>query len=388
MHLHEFQAKQILQKAGVPVTEGFVVQSIEETEAVLKKTGRKEGVVKVQVHAGGRGKAGGVKLAKTPQEILEAVKVLLHKKIVNQQTGPEGMVSHFVLIDEKVSIDKEYYLGAIIDRKNGQALLMASPEGGMDIEEIAAKKPDKLVKIPIQLDGSIRTYHWIKLAKCMGWPFDVKGEACKLVKGFAKAFMESDASLLEINPLVSTKEGKLLALDAKMTVDDNALFRQPLIASFFDPSQQPVREVKAHEQELAYVSMDGEIGCMVNGAGLAMATMDIINFYGGKPANFLDVGGSADEHKVTAGFQIILSDPNVKAILVNIFGGIMNCQTIALGIIAALKIEPIQVPLVVRLEGTDVEKGKALLDQSGLKIIVAHSLEEAAQKVVNCGHSH
>lgn len=388
MHLHEFQAKQILQKAGVPVTEGIVVQSLEEAKKALQKTGRTSGVVKVQVHAGGRGKAGGVKVVHSPQEILQAVEELLNKKIVNVQTGPEGMVSKSVLIDEKVSIEKEYYLGAVIDRKEGQALLMASPEGGMDIEEIAVKKPDRLVKIPIQLNGSIRLYHWIKLAKCMGWPLEAKGEAYALVKNFAKAFMESDASLLEINPLVQTKERKLLALDAKMTIDDNALFRQSLAASFFDPSQQPLREVKAHEQELAYVSMEGEIGCMVNGAGLAMATMDIINFYGGKPANFLDVGGSADEKKVTAGFQIILSDPHVKAILVNIFGGIMNCQTIAAGIIGALKIEPIRVPLVVRLEGTDVEKGKALLDNSGLKIIVAHSLEEAAQKVVNCGYSH
>jgi len=382
MHLHEYQAKRVLKSFGVPIPEFFVASSVEEAKEIVEGNDLKAAVVKVQVHAGGRGKAGGVKIAKSAEEIVKASEELIGMKIVTKQTGPEGMVAHKVLIDRMVDIAEEYYLGAVIDRKRKRAMLVASPEGGMNIEEIAEQKPDRILSIPIRLDGSIRSYHLIKLAKFMGWGFKGSDPAMKMVKALAKAFIQSDASLLEINPLVKTKEGEYFAIDAKMTIDDNALYRQRELADDYDPTQQPEAERKAHEHNLAYVAMEGNIGCMVNGAGLAMSTMDIIHFYGGEPANFLDVGGGADEEKVAAGFRLILSDPNVKALLVNIFGGIMNCQTIAKGVIKATSEEAVKVPLVVRLEGTDVDKGKALLKESGLNIIVANTLAEAAEKVV------
>jgi succinyl-CoA synthetase beta subunit len=273
-------------------------------------------------------------------------------------------------------------LGAIIDRSRGQAVIIASPEGGVEIEEVAAKSPDRIAKIPIGLDGKIHSYHLLYLTKFMGWQGETAEKGKQLIAALAKAFVETDASLLEINPLVETKEGLLIALDAKLSIDDNALYRQPQIASFYDPSQLPFNETQAKEHDLAYVALDGEIGCMVNGAGLAMATMDIIHYYGGSPANFLDVGGGASQDKVAEGFKIILADPKVKAILVNIFGGIMNCATLAGGIVSAARELGVKVPLIVRMEGTNVEEGKKMLLDSDLNIIIAESLEDAAQKVV------
>jgi len=305
---------------------------------------------------------------------------MLGMKIVTKQTGAEGITAYKVMIANPVDIEKEYYLGAVIDRKHGKSMLMASPEGGMEIEEIAEQFPEKIVKVPIEINGTIRSYHLINLAKVMGW--GLRDPVIKMVKQLAKAFVASDASLLEINPLVKTQSGDFFVIDAKMSIDENALFRQQELSECYDPTQQPKNEVRAHEHDLAYVAMEGDIGCMVNGAGLAMATMDIIHFFGGEPANFLDVGGGANEEKVAEGFKIILSDPKVKGILVNIFGGIMNCATIAAGVISAASEQQVTVPLVVRLEGTNVEQGRKMLDDSDLNIIVANSLSEAAQKVV------
>ena len=382
MNTHEFQAKEILAKYGLNIPEFGVARSPEDTKQIIDKLGLTEAVVKIQVHAGGRGKAGGVKLARSKEEIISFAKDLIGMKMVNNQTGEEGVIAHQVMITKLVNIKKEYYLGAVIDRENARAILIASPEGGVEIEEVAAKTPEKILKIPINLDGSVRTFHLVQLAKFMGWSKDVAKQGMKTARGIAKAFMDVDASLLEVNPLVETNTGEIVVADAKLSIDDNALFRHPEIANFYDPSQVSENEVEAHKFELAYVSLDGNIGCMVNGAGLAMSTMDIIHSTGGEPANFLDVGGGATKEKVAAGFKIILSDPKVKAILVNIFGGIMNCATIAHGIIAATKELSITVPLVVRLEGTNVAEGKKLIQESGLSIISADGMADAAKKVV------
>ena len=382
MNTHEFQAKQILQKYGIPVPPFFVVSHIDQVKQLIKEHDLKQAVLKVQIHAGGRGKAGGVIIAHTPEEITQAAAQLLGKKIVNQQTGPSGMVSTQVLITIPVEIVKENYLGVVIDRRQAQASLIASPEGGVDIEEIAKHSPTSILTLPIPLQGQLKTYQLMQISKFMGWKGDLLKQGMHLVANLVKAFIETDASLIEINPLAQTKEGKLVALDAKLSIDENALFRQPVLKDFFDPSQVSPAEALAHKHDLAYVALDGDIGCMVNGAGLAMATMDIIQHYGGKPANFLDVGGGASKEKVAEGFKIILSDPNVKAILINIFGGIMNCETLAEGLIAAARELQIHVPLIVRMEGTHVEQGKRLLQQSGLNIQIANSLKEAAQAVV------
>lgn len=383
MDVHEFQAKEILKKYGLPIPDYAVASDLKQVEEAIRLMDLDKAVLKVQVHAGGRGKAGGVKLAKTPEEILNYAKQLLGMRIINKQTGKEGIVAHQILISPIIEYVKEYYLGAVIDRKQGHAILIASPEGGMEIEEVAAKFPDKILKMPIALDGKLKNYHYLALNKIMGWSGPLAEQGRKIIDGLAKAFIETDASLLEINPLVLTKENRLVALDAKLSIDDNALYRQPLAKAFYDPTQLNPSEVKANENQLAYISLDGEIGCMVNGAGLAMATMDIIQHYGGAPANFLDVGGGASQEKVAEGFKIILSDPKVKAILVNIFGGIMNCATLASGIIEAAKSLQVKVPLVVRMEGTNVEQGKKLLADSGLKIAIAKDLAEAAEKVVH-----
>jgi succinyl-CoA synthetase beta subunit len=382
MNTHEYQAKEVLKKYGIPIPAFGVVSSTEEARHLVERLGLKEGVVKIQVHAGGRGKAGGVKFGKTKEQIVDLAEQLIGMKMINNQTGPKGVIAHQVLITEPVDIEKEYYLGAIIDRDQAQPILIASPEGGMDIEEVAVKYPHKILKLPIRLDGTVRSFHLLRLAKFMGWEGKARKQGMQVAAAVAKAFMDLDGSLLEINPLVLSKEGDIWALDAKLSIDDNALFRHPEIASYYDPSQVSQNEVEANKYELAYVSLEGNIGCMVNGAGLAMSTMDIIHYAGGKPANFLDVGGSADVKKVTAGFKIILSDPNVKAILVNIFGGIMNCATIAEGVIAAANELSLKVPLVVRLEGTNVEGGKKLIKESGLAIISADSMKDAAEKAV------
>ena len=382
MDTHEYQAKEILKKYGMPIPEFGVAMTAAEAKQVVDFLWLNEAVVKIQVHAGGRGKAGGVKFAKSKNEIVDFAKNLIGMKMVNNQTGPQGIIAHKVLITKPVDIAKEYYLGAIIDRENRAAILIASPEGGMEIEEVAEKTPEKILKLPIKLDGSVRPYHLIRLANFMGWKGETAKQGMRVAASLAKAFIETDASLLEINPLVETGEGEIWAIDAKLSVDDNALFRQKEILSFYDPSQVSEQEVAAKEHDLAYISLEGNIGCMVNGAGLAMSTMDIIHHYGGKPANFLDVGGGADKEKVAAGFKIILADPHVKAILVNIFGGIMNCATIAEGVIAASEEIGMKVPLVVRLEGTNVEEGRRILKESSLEIIAARGMADAAEKAV------
>lgn len=383
MNTHEFQAKQVLLKYGIPVPDAYVVSSMEEVEDLIRRGVLHAAVLKVQVHAGGRGKAGGVKLAKTPEEIIHMARELLGKKIVNQQTGPQGLISHQLLLSVPVEIKQEYYLGVIIDRQRAQSVLIASPAGGMDIEAVAEQTPEKVLTLAIPADGQFKSYHFLQIAKFMNWQGKIAEQGKGIVEALVRAFNETDATLLEINPLVQTTDGNLTALDAKLAIDDNALFRQPELKKFYDPTQVPVHESQAQQYELAYVSLDGDIGCMVNGAGLAMATMDIIHYYGGKPANFLDVGGGASQEKVSEGFKIILSDPKVKAILVNIFGGIMNCETLAAGLVAAVRQMQLHVPLVVRMEGTNVEKGRQLLKDSQLPIIIAGTLSDAAQKVVN-----
>ena len=388
MNLHEYQAKELLQACGVPVPRFGVAGSRHEVEKIIRDLHLKEAVVKIQVHAGGRGKAGGVKFAKTPEEILNVANHLIGMKMVNNQTGSEGVIAHQVLIAPPVDIEKEYYLGAIVDRNKAEAVLIASPEGGMEIEEIAAKHPDKILTVPIGMDGVVKPYHLLRLGKFMGWEKQTLEEGMKIAAALGKLFIDKDASMLEINPLVKSKDGKLWALDAKLSIDDNALYRQPEIVAYYDPSQQSPNEVSAKKHDLAYIALEGNIGCMVNGAGLAMATMDLIKHAGGQPANFLDVGGSATAEKITEGFKILVSDSHVKAILVNIFGGIMNCATIAEGILAALKEHPMKIPLVVRMEGTNVEQGKKMLEKSGLKIGTADGLEQAAALVVKEAHRY
>ena len=382
MNTHEYQAKIILRKYGIPITDFAVVSDFSEVEKAIAEMGLDQAVLKVQVHAGGRGKAGGVKIAKNPQEILKYAKMLLGMRIVNNQTGKEGVVASRILISPLINFVREFYVGAIIDRQNARAVLMLSPEGGMEIEEVAEKNPDRILKVPISLEGKLRQYQLIEIAKFMGWQGETAKQGMKIASAIAKMFMDTDASLLEINPLVETSEGDLLALDVKLAIDENALYRQPEIATYYDPEQSPPNEVLAKEHDLAYVALDGEIGCMVNGAGLAMATMDMIYYQGGRPANFLDVDGGASQQKIAEGFKILLSDPNVKAILVNIFGGILNCATLASGIIAAASEQKLRVPLVVRMEGTNVEQGRQMLADSGLNIIIANDLTDAAKKVL------
>ncbi len=382
MNTHEYQAKDVLKQFGIPMPDYRAVSTREEAEVAIEEMGITEGVVKIQVHAGGRGKAGGVKLGKGREELVGHAEALLGMKMVNNQTGPDGVIAHKVMISPACSIKKEYYLGAVIDRESACATLIASPDGGVDIEEVAANTPERILTVPIGLDGNLKPFQLRNVAKFMGWQGDTAKQGIKVVSGLAKAFIESDAELLEINPLVETPEGDIIALDAKLSVDDNALFRQPTIAGYFDPMQVSSSEVAAKKHDLAYIALDGNIGCMVNGAGLAMATMDIIQHYGGTPANFLDVGGGATEEKITEGFKIILSDPKVDAILVNIFGGIMDCNTVARGIVAAVSQLHLKVPLVVRMEGTNVEEGKKTINGSGLNITSAASLSEAAEKIV------
>jgi len=382
MNTHEYQAKSVLAKYGVPVSSFKVVKTVGEAERALEELGIDAAVVKVQVHAGGRGKAGGVKIGKNRDEVLDHVRHMLGLHIVNNQTGPLGVIAHEVMVSTLTDIKKEFYMGAIIDRDKGYASLIVSPEGGMEIEEIAEKTPEKIRMFPISLDGKLRLYQLEQIVKFMGWEGEVAKKGKKVAMAVAKAFVDSDASLLEVNPLVETPTGELIALDAKLSIDDNALFRHPDIAAFYDATQVPSNEARAKTFDLAYIALDGDIGCMVNGAGLAMATMDIIQYYGGAPANFLDVGGGASEEKVAEGFKIILSDPNVKAILVNIFGGIMNCETLASGVVSAVKDIGLTVPLVVRMEGTNVQNGKKKLIDSQLNIVVADGLADAAEKVV------
>lgn len=381
--MHEYQAKMILKKYGVPITEFAVFSTLEECKEQMEKLGLEDAVLKIQVHAGGRGKAGGVKLCKGKKEILEQAKNLLGMKLVNRQTGKEGIMAHQVMISPISKFIKEFYLGIVIDREEAQAVLIASAAGGIEIEEVAKKHPEKILKLPLRLNSPLRQYELVKIAKFMGWKGKTEADGKKILQAIVKAFYDCDTTLLEINPLVETEDESLIALDAKISVDDNALYRQKEIAAFYDKTQISPNDALAKEHDLAYVGLEGQIGCMVNGAGLAMATMDIIHLEGKEPANFLDVGGSATEEKVAEGFKIILQDPNVQAILVNIFGGIMNCATLAAGIIKAAKEESIKVPLIVRMEGTNVEAGKKMLRDSNLNIIIANDLKDAAKKAAD-----
>jgi len=382
MNIHEYQAKGLLAKFGVAVPKGQVAFTPTEAEVAAQKLGGSVWVVKAQIHAGGRGKGGGVKVVKSREEVKTTAEQMLGMNLVTHQTGPAGKEVKRVYIEEGCDIARELYLSVLLDRATSWVTVMASTEGGMDIEEVAAKTPEKIIRVAIDPAVGLQPFHARKLAFGLGLEGPQIRSAVTFLQGMYKAFTELDASLVEINPLVVTGAGELLALDAKMNFDNNGLFRQKEVAGLRDEDEEDAAELEASRHELNYIKLDGSIGCMVNGAGLAMATMDIIKLEGSDPANFLDVGGGASAERVTIAFKIILSDPNVKGILVNIFGGIMRCDTIAEGIVAAAKELDIHVPLVVRLEGTNVDKGKAILDKSGLDIVSADSLGDAAKKVV------
>ncbi len=383
MNIHEYQAKEIIKRYGAVVPEGGVAYTPDESYSIAKKVSR-DGicVVKAQIHAGGRGKAGGVRLARSPEEARDIARSLLGSMLVTHQTGPAGRAVKKVLIEEGCDIDRELYLGVVIDRSRSRIVMMACSEGGVEIEEVAARSPEKILKEYIDPAIGLAGFQARRLAFGLGLDRSLIGKASRFMMALYRAFVESDASLAEINPLVTTGDGEVIALDAKIVIDDNGLFRHKDIEEMRDLDEEDPREIEASRNGLSYISLDGNIGCMVNGAGLAMATMDIIKLYGGEPANFLDVGGGASKEQVSAAFKILLSDEKVEAVLVNIFGGIMRCDIIAEGIIEAVKEVGIGVPLVVRLEGTNVERGKELLNGSGLNIITATGMADAAEKVV------
>jgi succinyl-CoA synthetase beta subunit len=384
--IHEYQGKQLLKKYGVPVPIGIAATTAEDAVAAIPKVQEQAGtevvVVKAQIHAGGRGKGGGVKVAKTRAEAEALVGKIFGMQLVTPQTGPEGKKVQRLLVEQGLAIAHEYYLGMLLDRGTGRVTVMASAEGGMDIEEVAAKHPEKIFRQPIDPATGWMDWQSRRLAKQLGLEGKLAQELGAFLRALVRCYDDLDCSLLEINPLVTTKDGRVLALDAKMNFDDNALYRHPDVEALRDPSEEDPSEQEAKKHDLSYISLEGNIGCMVNGAGLAMSTMDIIKYYGGAPANFLDVGGGATAEKVTAAFKIITTDPDVKAIFVNIFGGIMKCDTIASGVIAAVKEVGLKVPLVVRLEGTNVELGKKMLADSGLNIVAASDMADGAQKVV------
>ena len=385
MNIHEYQAKQLLKKFGVAVPEGhhaFSVKEAVDAAQELQNNDNKIFVVKAQIHAGGRGKAGGVKVVKSIEEVKEKASQILGMTLITHQTGPEGRLVKRLYVEAGSSIKHEYYLSVVVDRKSKAIVFMASSEGGVEIEEVAAKHPEKIISVKVDIAAGIQQFHARKLGFALGLKGDVLKKFVKIIFSLYNAFVDCDMYQLEINPLVETTEGDIIALDAKINFDDNALFRHEAIRELRDLDEEEPLESQASKFDLNYVKMDGKIGCMVNGAGLAMATMDIIQLYGSSPANFLDVGGGATREKVTEAFKIILSDPNVKGILVNIFGGIMRCDIIANGIIEAAKEVNLSMPLVVRLEGTNVELGKEILTKSGIAVIAANDLGDAAQKIV------
>jgi succinyl-CoA synthetase beta subunit len=382
MNIHEYQAKELLAKYGVPVQPGGIAYTPAEAAEVAQRLGGKMWAVKAQIHAGGRGKAGGVKLVRSPEEASAAAAVMLGKRLVTHQTSPEGRDVKRVYVEAASDIARELYLALSVDRASGRATLIAAAEGGVEIEELAARAPEKILRLAIDPATDVEPFHGRRLAFELGLGSTEVNAMVALVGGLVRGFEELDASLIELNPLVVTGAGGLVALDAKMAFDDNALFRHPEIEALRDEDEEDPIEREGRRNSLSYVKLDGTIGCMVNGAGLAMATMDIIKLYGGSPANFLDVGGGATRERVTAAFKLILSDPNVEAILVNIFGGIARCDVIAEGVVAAAREVNLHVPLVVRLEGTNVELGRKILSQSGLPIIAAEDFADAAQKVV------
>jgi succinyl-CoA synthetase beta subunit len=382
MKIHEYQAKTILARYGVPVPRGEVAFSAQEAGEIARRLGGGVSVVKAQIHAGGRGKAGGIKVVRSLEEVERVAKDLLGRTLITYQTAAAGQKVGRLLVEEGLNIDRELYLSMVVDRGSQRLVVMVSAEGGVDIEEVAARTPERIHKEYVDPAVGLMPFQARKLAFALGLSDAQVGKASKVFLALYKAFTASDASLIEINPLIATKSGDLLALDAKMNFDDNGLFRQKDVQELRDEDEEDPAEIEAGKHGLNYIKLDGNIGCLVNGAGLAMATMDIIKLYGGAPANFLDVGGGATKERVTAAFKLILSDPNVEGILVNIFGGIMRCDVIAEGVVAAAREISLQVPLVVRLEGTNVELGKKILRESELAILSADNLADAAQKVV------
>jgi succinyl-CoA synthetase beta subunit len=389
MNIHEYQAKELLQKFDVATTRGRVAATLDEAEQIARELGDFDIVVKAQIHAGGRGKGsfkngfkGGVHVRKTPDEVRDVAAKMLGQILVTHQTGPAGRLVNKVLVAESADIAREIYFAVLLDRATAAPLIVASTEGGVEIEAVAAKSPEKIIREPIDSLAGLQPCQARKLASQLGFESSQLKNASKLFEGLYRTFIAYDCSMVEVNPLVVTSKGEVLALDAKFNFDDNALYRHPEIAAMRDIAEEDPREVEASKHGLNYIGLDGNIACLVNGAGLAMATMDIIKFYGGEPANFLDVGGGATEEQVTEAFKILIADKKVKAILVNIFGGIMKCDVIAQGIIDAAKTVKLSVPLVVRLEGTNVERGKQLLKESGVALIAADDLADAAQKVV------
>lgn len=382
MNIHEYQGKEVLKQYGVAVPEGRVAFSVDEAVAAAEALNSPVVVVKAQIHAGGRGKAGGVKVAKSLEEVRTYADDILGKVLVTHQTGPEGKEVKRLLIEQGCDIKKEYYVGVVVDRGTGRVVMMASEEGGTEIEEVAAHTPEKIIKEIIDPAIGLQDFQARRLAFAINIPKELIQEAARFMLALYEAFMDKDCSIAEINPLVVTGDGKVMALDAKLNFDANALYRHPEIVALRDLEEEDVKEIEASKYDLSYIALDGNIGCMVNGAGLAMSTMDIIKYYGGDPANFLDVGGGATAEKVTEAFKIILSDSKVKGIFVNIFGGIMKCDVIASGIVEAAKQVELDRPLVVRLEGTNVELGKKILGESGLAIVSADSMADGAQKIV------
>ena len=382
MNIHEYQAKQILKDFGAPVSKGQIILSLDALKDEISKLEGDKYVVKAQIHAGGRGKAGGVKLVKSYKELEIEAKKMMGKVLVTHQTGPEGKVVKKLYVEEASNIAREFYLSCLIDRETSKIAFISSTEGGMDIEKVANETPEKIVTTKIEIGSDIPQNELDKIISPFDFSASQKKEAYNIIKAMHAITIKKDASLVEINPLIITKEDNLICLDAKMNFDDNAIFRQPEILKLRDLDEEDPTEIEASKHDLAYIKLNGSIGCMVNGAGLAMATMDIIKLYGEEPANFLDVGGGASKEKVTAAFKLILSDKNVKGILINIFGGIMRCDILAQGVIDAVKETNISVPLVVRLAGTNFEEGKEILDKSELKILSAFDLNDAAKKIV------
>ena len=382
MNIHEHQAKQILKKFGIPVPKGDFGFSAEEIVEKAKKLNLNQYVLKAQIHAGGRGKAGGIKILNNIEELNRSSKEMLGKILITHQTGPNGKEVKRLYVEETSKIEKEFYLSCLVDRTSSKIAFISSDQGGMDIEEVAKSNPEKIITTKVNLESEIKEDDCKKIIKIFNLKESLIPEGIKLIKSIYKMFISTDASLIEINPLIVTKENNLLCLDAKMNFDDNAIFRHPEILELRDLNEEDPTEIEASKHDLAYIKLDGSIGCMVNGAGLAMATMDIIKLYGKEPANFLDVGGGASKEKVSAAFKLILTDKNVKGILINIFGGIMRCDVLAQGVIDAAKESNLKIPLVVRLAGTNFEEGKKLLENSNLKILSAVDLNDAAKKII------
>ena len=381
MKIHEYQAKELFRKHGIPVPDGIACTTAAEAERAFETLGSPLAVVKAQIHAGGRGKAGGVKLVKSAAEARAAAEGMLGKPLITHQTGPEGRIVQRLLVEKGSSIAKEFYLAVAIDRETRKPVIMGSSEGGMDIEAVAAKTPEKIVKVPFSASKGLPPADALKLVRGIGIRPGQEPRAATLATNLAKLFLDLDCSIAEVNPLIVTQDGQVMALDAKINFDSNGLYRHPELLELRDLNEEDEKEIEAAKHDLSYIALDGNIGCMVNGAGLAMATMDVIQLHGASPANFLDVGGGATTEKVTAAFKLLLSDKNVKGVLINIFGGIMKCDVIAAGVIEAVKGVKLTVPLVVRLEGTNVEKGRELLGASGLPIIAAKDLDDAAEKI-------